>query len=202
MKIEWINISRANLGLEEMLNELKPNGKVFETLYIFRCLYIQNEEWQRFDQTIEQDEIAILNKFIKSCSARFGSSVRKFQLGIQYYYEVDYGSAPGKSAWLHYTKDLMLKRCLEIWPRIKPDQIKRGLVLQKPGEHSVIGQIGALNAKKAIKKEGDGAKERWVVVEPEALKPWGGELLPQSGIEAAKKRAYEWQLKHTGTSNK
>lgn len=96
----------------------------------------------------------------------------------------------------------MLKRCLEIWPRIKPDQIKRGLVLQKSGEHSVNGQIGALNAKKAIKKEGDGADELWVVVDRAALKPWGAKLLPKSGIEAAQNRAREWRLKSTGTSDK
>lgn len=196
------NISRSKLEFSERLREQEPTAKVIDTLYVFRCLYIQNNEWQRFDQTIEQYGLAILDKIINSCFDRFGSSVRKFELGIQYYYEVDCGSASGKSPWLHYTTDFMLKRCLEIWPKIKPDQIKRGLVLQKRGEQSVNGHIGSLNAKKAIKKEGYGADECWVVVNPEALKPWRGQLLPKSGIEAAKRRAREWQLKRTGTSHK
>ena len=192
----------TNFELEKRLNERKPTAKVIETLYIFRCLYIKNNEWQRFDQTIDPYESSILDKLIESCFARFGSSVKKFELGIQYYYEVDSGLDSGKSPWLHYTTDLMLKRCLEIWPKIKPDQIKRGLALQKRAEPSVNGHIGSLNAKKAIKKEGYGAEERWVVENPEALKPWRGELLPKSGIEAARRRANEWQLKRTGTSHK
>lgn len=196
------NISRSQLEFSELLREQEPTAKVIDTLYVFRCLYLQNNEWQRFDQTIEQYGLAILDKIINSCFDRFGSSVRKFELGIQYYYEVDCGSASGKSPWLHYTTDFMLKRCLEIWPKIQPDQIKRGLVLQKRGEQSVNGHIGSLNAKKAIKKEGYGADECWVVVNPEALKPWRGQLLPKSGIEAAKRRAREWQLKRTGTSHK
>ncbi|MCL1474137.1 hypothetical protein [Argonema antarcticum] len=197
-----LNLSMANLGLEERLNERNPTAKIIETLYIFRCLYIQNNEWQRFDQTIEQYGLAMLDKIINSCFDRFGSSVRKFELGIQYYYEVDCGSAPGKSAWLDYTKDLMLKRCLDIWPSIKPAQIKRGLALQKSGEHSVNGHIGALNAKKAIKKQEYGAEECWIVVVPEALKPSRSELLPESGIGAARKRAREWRIKRTRTSDK
>jgi hypothetical protein len=206
--LDLFEIFMTNLELEKLLRERKPTAKVIETLYIFRCLYIKNNEWQRFDQTIDQYEFYILDKLIESCFARFGSSVRKFELGIQYYYEFDCGLASGKSPWLHYTTDLMLKRCLEIWPKIKPDQIKRGLALQKRGEQSVNGHIGALNAKKAIKKEkeekkeGYGADEYWVVENPEALKPWRGELLPKSGIEAAKRRAREWQLKRTGTSHK
>jgi hypothetical protein len=196
------NISRYNLEFSERLREQNPTAKVIETLYIFRCLYIKNNEWQRFDQTIDWYEFYILDKFIESCFARFGSSVKKFELGIQYYYEFDCGLASGKSPWLHYTRDLMLKRCLEIWPKIKPDQIKRGLALQKRGEPSVNGHIGSLNSKKAIKKEGYGFDESWVVVNPEALKPWRGELLPKSGREAAKRRAHEWQLKRRGTSHK
>jgi hypothetical protein len=202
------NISRYSLEFSERLREQNPTAKVIETLYILRCLYIKNNEWQRFDQTIHWYEFYSLDKFIESCFARFGSSVRKFELGIQYYYEFDCGLASGKSPWLHYTTDLMLKRCLEIWPEIKPDQIKRGLALQKRGEPSVNGHIGALNSKKAIKKEkkekkeGSGADEYWVVINPEALKPWGGELLPKSGIEAAQRRAREWQLKRRGTSHK
>jgi hypothetical protein len=197
-----LDLFMPNLKLEERLNEREPTAKVIETLYIFRCLYIQNNEWQRFDQAIDQYEHEILDKIINYCFDRFGSSVRKFELGIQYYYEVDCGSASGKSPWLHYTTDLMLKRCLEIWPKIKPDQIKRGLAVQKRGQQSVNGHIGALNTKKAIKKEGYGADECWVVVNPEALKPRRGEFLPKSGIEAAKRRAHEWQLKRTGTSHK
>ena len=206
--LDLFDLFMTNLELEKRLNERKPTAKVIETLYIFRCLYIQNNEWQRFDLTIEQSGLAILDKIINSCFDRFGSSVKKFELGIQYYYEFDCGLASGKSPWLHYTTDLMLKGCLEIWPKIKPDQIKRGLALQKRGEPSVNGHIGSLNAKKAIKKEkeekkeGYGADEYWVVENPEALKPWRGELLPKSGIEAAKRRAHEWQLKRTGTSHK
>ncbi|MEG3847229.1 hypothetical protein QT971_07375 [Microcoleus sp. herbarium19] len=200
--LDLFDLFMTNLELEKRLNEIKPTAKFIETLYIFRCLYIKNNEWQRFDQTIEQSGLAILDKIINSCFARFGSSVRKFELGIQYYYEIDCGLASGKSPWLHYTTELMLKRCLEIWPKIKLDQIQRGLVLQKRGKHSVNGHIGSLNAKKAIKKEGYGADENWVVVNPEALKPWRGELLPKSGIEAAKRRAHEWQLKRTGASHK
>ncbi|MGA9379663.1 MAG: hypothetical protein WBV73_12920 [Phormidium sp.] len=193
------NLSIANLRLSKELSEREPTAKIIETLYIFCCLYIQNGKWQRFEQNIGQYEISILDKLIKSCVDRFGSSVRKFELGIQYYYEIDYGSAPGKSAWLHYTKDLMLNRCLEIWPCIKPDQIKRGLALQKSGEDAVNGYIGALNAKKAIKKQEYPAQESWIVVKPEALKRWRCELLPESGIEAARRRAHQWQSKRTET---
>ncbi|MFB2895814.1 hypothetical protein ACE1CI_23140 [Aerosakkonemataceae cyanobacterium BLCC-F50] len=194
------NLSIANLRLLKELSEREPTAKVIETLYIFCCLYIQNDKWQRFEQNIGQYELAILDKLIKSCVDRFGSSVRKFELGIQYYYEVDCGSAPGNSAWLHYTKNLMLNRCLEIWPCIKLDQIKRGLALQKSGEASVKGHIGSLNAKKAINKQEYAAQESWIVVNREALKRRRCELLPESGIEAARRRAHQWQSKRTETA--
>jgi hypothetical protein len=198
MKEEVINISTAEL-LEELSIESEPTEKAVETLYIFRCLYIKNREWQRFDQPIAWYGDANLDVLVEYCYDRFGSSVRKFELEIKNYYEVDYDSASGKFTWLDYTRSLMLKRCLQIWPRLKLDQIKRGLAVQQSGKHSVNGQIGSLNCQKAIKKESDGT---WVVVNPEALKPWRGKLLPQSAIEAAKKRAHEWQLKRRSTSDK
>jgi len=87
----------------------------------------------------------------------------------------------------------MLKRCLQIWQKLSQAQIRSGLALQQRGIYSVNGFIGALNSKDAIQKQGKGVDDPWVVMDINSLKPDGSKLIPDRGVEAAKRRAREWK---------
>jgi len=151
---------------------------------------------------IEANDIYTLSKVVERCIENLSSNERKFDLEIREKYEVDYDSNSGKSTWVKYTKSLMLKRCLQIWQKLNNAQIRRGLALQQSGIYSVNGFIGALNSAKAIQKQGKDADAPWVVMDINSLKPYRSKLLPDSGVEAAKRRAREWQKQGLFPSDK
>lgn len=107
-----------------------------------------------------------------------------------------------ESTWIRHTKNLMLKRCLQIWQKLNQIQIRRGLALQQRGIYSVNHFIGLLNSTKAIKKQGKGVDAPWVVMDINSLKPDRSKLLPDRGVEAAKRRAREWQKQGLFPSDK
>lgn len=165
----------------------EPNALI-ESKYVFRCLYVCNKKLQSSCHIIHQSEFE--NKYIEqlilNCRARWQDSIEKFELGIQLLLKKDYEGNFLNS----YTAKLMVKRCFQIWTTITREQISRGLALTEMGQEYLDQQLADIQAQKVIQKA-DG--EAWKVVKEQGLTPEPGQLLPQNGIEAAKKRAHQWK---------
>jgi hypothetical protein len=165
----------------------EPNARI-ESRYAFRCSYNYNNKLQHSYHLIEQSEFENndLNQLISHYCYRWQDSVKKFELGIQVLPEKDYEEKFLNS----YTVGLMVKRCFSIWSPIGRKGISRGLALTEMGQNYLDAQLAELEAQRVIKKaDGKG----WEVVEKQGLIPQPGQPLPQKGVEAAKKRAHQWQ---------
>lgn len=165
------------------LGKLYPSAFI-EHKYVFRCLYISNGEEKQYCEIIDdrEREDKRIKDILNDCLARFRDSVIKFEVGIELLGETNCTSG-------EYIRNLMLKRCLEIWPRVTREQINRGLALTEAGKKYVDSQIAELDAQKVIQKAN---RERWEVVNVNDITPQQGQLMPQIGVEAAKRRYYKW----------
>jgi len=190
-------------NMEENLHKYKQNAKISKA-YLKKIFFDKkNEKWHKlWDRRIEANDISTLTRVVERGIEKMSSNEEKFEIEIRYQdEEAYYDSSSGNSAWLNYTMGLMLKRCLQIWTKLNNAQIIRGLALQQRGIYSVNGSIGSLN-EKAIKKQGKGDDEPWVVVDINCLKPYGSKLIPYPGVEAAKRRAREWKKQGLFPSDK
>lgn len=165
-----------SLLLTEVKNDIEwkqykqaPNA-VIESKYLFRCLYSDNNKFQESIHLIHHKELEsnYLDDLILDYRRCGQDAIEKFELGIQVVFEKDYEG----NFLNNYMAKLMVKRCKQIWHPITREQISRGLVLTEMGQQYLDAQLADLQ---------------------EGTTPQLGQLLPQKGIEAAKKRAHQWK---------
>ena len=161
---------------------------VIEFKYLFRCLYFDKNKLQESIHLIHHNELEsnYLDDLIVDYRRCWQDTIEKFELGIQVVLKKDYE----ESFINNYMAKLMVSRCLQIWHPITREQISRGLALTEMGQQYLDAQLADLQAQKVIQKAD---RESWKVVKEQGLRPQLGQLLPQKGLEAAKKRARQWK---------
>jgi len=180
----------TNLLLPEIVNSLKlrlyklnPTALI-EHNYILRCSYINQKNEEQVDECIEDGDIwdKRLNEIIKDLLNAYKDCVVKFEIGIRVIYKI---SDVSESS----TRNLMLKRCLEIWSGLNREQISRGLLLTETGKKYMDARIANMSNQGVIQKT---VQEGWEIVDGHDLKPQMRRSLPPSGVKAAKLRAHQW----------